>query len=210
MVLGKEEMHMELDDLLQKRRSIRQFEEAHVMPDDDLHAIVDAARSTPTSFNIQNWRFVAVRDRGIKEKIKRAAWDQAQVGINSVLLVLCADVKAWDRDTERYWQANGEETAAAMTGMTKGFYKGRDEVQRDEAMRSVGMAATAIMLKAEDLGYATSPMIGFDPAAVGAAINLPEDHVVGMMIAIGRPTAAPYPKTTLPRGEVMVYDFFPA
>lgn len=201
---------MDLDTLLAKRRSLRQFDETHAMPDEDLHAIVDAARKTPTSFNIQNWRFVAIRDRGIKEKIKRAAWDQAQVGVNSVLFALCADLKAWDKDTERYWVANGAETAATMSGMTKGFYKGRDEVQRDEAMRSIGMAATAIMLKATDLGYACSPMIGFDPAAVATAINAPADHVVGMLIAVGKSTGTPYPKTELPRGEVMVYDFFPA
>jgi len=201
---------MELDTLLEKRRSLREFDPSHAMPDEDLHAIVDAARKTPTSFNIQNWRFVAIRDRGIKEKIKRAAWDQAQVGINSVLFALCADTKAWDSDPERYWTANGDETAKHMAGMTRGFYKGRDDVQRDEAMRSIGMAATAIMLKATDLGYACSPMIGFDPVATAQAINAPEDHVVGMLIAVGKSTAEPYPKTELPRGEVMIYDFFPA
>lgn len=201
---------MELDTLLDARRSIRDFDDTHTMTDDDLHAIIDAARKTPTSFNIQNWRFVAVRDRGIKEKIRRASWDQKQVSVNSALLVLCADLKAWDRDTHRYWEANGEEVAERMAGMTRGFYKGREDVQRDEAMRSVGMAATAVMLKAADLGYATSPMIGFDPGAVAAAINLPADSVVGMMIAVGKPAAAAFPKTVLPRGEVMVYDFFPA
>lgn len=201
---------MELDALLDARRSIRDFDETHVMPDEDLHAIVDAARKTPTSFNIQNWRFVTVRDRGIKEKIRRAAWDQKQVSVNSALFVLCADLKAWDKDTERYWEANGSDTAVHMANMTRNFYKGRDDVQRDEAMRSVGMAATAIMLKAADLGYASSPMIGFDPEAVGTAINLPQDHAVGMMIAVGKAAGVPFPKTMLPRGEAMVYDFFPA
>lgn len=201
---------MDFDSIIEKRRSVRQFDETHVMPDEDLHAIIDAARLTPTSFNIQNWRFVAIRDRGIKEKIKRAAWDQAQVSVNSALIVLTADLKAWDRETHRYWDANGSDTAIHMANMTRNFYKGREDVQRDEAMRSIGMAATAIMLKATDLGYATSPMIGFDPAAVGTAINMPADHAIGMMIAVGKPVAEPYPKTVLPRGDVLIYDFFPA
>lgn len=201
---------MELDALLDARRSIRDFDETHVMPDEDLHAIIDAARKTPTSFNIQNWRFVGIRDRGIKEKIRRAAWDQRQVSVNSALLVLCADLRAWDRDTHRYWEANGSDVAVHMSNMTRNFYDKKPDVQRDEAMRSIGMAATAIMLKAADLGYATSPMIGFDPEAVGTAINIPQDHTVGMMIAIGKAAGAPFPKTTLPRGDVMVYDFFPA
>ena len=77
-------------------------------------------------------------------------------------------------------------------------------------MRSVGMAATALMLKAVDLGYATSPMIGFDAGESAKIVNAPDDIVVGMMIAVGKSTGTPYPKTELPRGEVMVYDFFPA
>ena len=201
---------MDLDTLLAKRRSLREFDETHVMPDEDLHAIIDAMRKTPTSFNIQNWRIVAIRDRGIKEKLKRVAWDQAQVGINSALFVLCGDIKAWDKHPERYWEANGPDTAAHMSNMTRGFYKGRDAVQRDEVMRSVGMAATALMLKAVDLGYATSPMIGFDAGEAAKIVNAPDDIVVGMMIAVGKSTGTPYPKTELPRGEVMVYDFFPA
>lgn len=201
---------MEFKDVINTRRSLRDFDNSAEINDTDLNYIIDAARKTPTSFNIQNWRFVAIRDRGIKEKIKRAAWDQAQVGVNSVLIALCADLNAWNDDTERYWAANGEETAKHMASMTQGFYKDRPETQRDEAMRSVGMAATAIMLAATDLGYQCSPMIGFDPAATGAAINMPDGHVVGMLIAIGKSASLPYPKTELPRESVLIYDFFPA
>lgn len=201
---------MEFKDLINTRRSLRDFDNSVEINDTDLNYIIDAARKTPTSFNIQNWRFVAIRDRGIKEKIKRAAWDQAQVGINSVLIAVCADLTAWNDDPQRYWADNGEETAKHMAGMTQGFYKDRPEVQRDEAMRSVGMSATAIMLAATDLGYHCSPMIGFDPVATGAAINAPENIVVGMLIAIGKSASQPYPKTELPRENVLIYDFFPA
>jgi nitroreductase len=201
---------MEFMDVINTRRSLRDFDNSVEMSDTDLNYIIDAARKTPTSFNIQNWRFVAIRDRGIKEKIKRAAWDQAQVGVNSVLIAVCADLNAWQDQPERYWAANGADVANQMASMTRGFYDSRAEVQRDEAMRSIGMSATAIMLAATDLGYQCSPMIGFDPAVTGAAINMPEGHVVGMLIAIGKSASLPYPKTELPRENVLVYDFFPA
>jgi len=201
---------MEFNKLIESRRTRRDFDPDHSMSDSDLNYIINAARSTPTSFNIQNWRFVAIRDRGLKEKIKRSAWDQAQVATNSVLIAVCADLNAWDKDVGRYWVANGPEVAERMVGMTHSFYNGRDQVQRDEAMRSVGMAATAIMLAATDLGYSSSPMIGFDPAAVGEVINLPDDHAIGMLIAIGKSNSEPFPKTQLPLSEVLIYDFFPA
>lgn len=201
---------MEFKQIVETRRTRKEFDQNHSMPDEDLNYIINAARNTPTSFNMQNWRFVAIRDRGIKEKIKRAAWNQAQVGINSVLIAVCADLNAWNDDPQRYWAANGTETATYMANMTKEFYGNRPEIQRDEAMRSVGMSATAIMFAATDLGYSCSPMIGFDADAVAQAINAPQGVVVGMLIAIGQSTQDPYPKTKIDLAEILKYDFFPS
>ena len=77
-------------------------------------------------------------------------------------------------------------------------------------MRSIGMSAMAIMFAATDLGYACNPMVGFDHDAVASIINLPEHHVVGMLIAIGLSSSDPGPKTLLPRTETLIYDFFPS
>jgi len=70
--------------------------------------------------------------------------------------------------------------------MLQDFYRGREWLQRDEAIRSGAMAAQNIMLAAEELGYHTSPMIGFDMDQVADLISLPEDHVIVMMLAIGK------------------------
>lgn len=37
-------------------------------------------------------------------------------------------------------------------------------------------------------------MIGFDIEAVAKLINLPADHVMGLMVAIGKGTKQPWPK----------------
>ena len=58
---------MDFKEIL-KRRTLKDFDQNHQIDDNELNIIIDAARSTPTSFNIQNWRFVAIRDRGLKEK----------------------------------------------------------------------------------------------------------------------------------------------
>ena len=65
------------------------------------------------------------------------------------------------------------------------FHDGREWLQRDEAQRSIGMAMQTLMLVAQDMGYQTCPMIGFDSEAVAKLINLPEDHVMGPMVAAG-------------------------
>jgi nitroreductase len=66
------------------------------------------------------------------------------------------------------------------------YYEGREQLQRDEGIRSCGMAAMTLMLAAQEMGYQSCPMDGFDFDAVGKLINLPDDHAVVMFVAIGK------------------------
>ena len=89
------------------------------------------------------------------------------------------------------------------------FYEGKDELQRDEAMRSCGLAGQTIMLAAKAMDYDSCPMIGFDPVPLAELINLPKDHVIGFMIAIGKATKPAWPKPgQLPLEEVVIYNRF--
>jgi len=66
-----------------------------------------------------------------------------------------------------------------------------------------------IMLAAKAMGYDSCPMIGFEHNAVAELINLPADHCIGPMIAIGKGTKDPWPKPgQLPLSEVVVTDRF--
>ena len=74
------------------------------------------------------------------------------------------------------------------------FHEGREWLQRDEAQRSIGMAMQTLMLAAKSMGYGFCPMIGFDIEKVTERINLPEDHVMGPMVAICKGTKDLCPK----------------
>lgn len=192
-----------------QRRATKSFDPAHRIPDADLDTILGLARRMPTAFNIQNWRFLVVTDPDLRRQIRKVAWDQPQVTDASALLVLCADIKAWEKAPERYWQNAGHEVRDFMVGAIDQYYRGREHVQRDEGMRSCGMAAGAIMLLAESMGYATCPMDGFDFAAVGELIRLPADHEIVMFVAIGKATAAPYPTSgIMPAKEIVFQNSF--
>lgn len=65
------------------------------------------------------------------------------------------------------------------------------------------------MLEAKEMGYDSNPMNGFDFDAVGKLINLPPDHVITMMLAIGKGVREPWPRGgQLPMSEVVVTDKF--
>ena len=152
----------------------------------DFERLFDLALLSPTSFNIQNWRFVAVRDPELRKEIRAAAWDQAQVTDACVVIVLCADLHAAEKDPARYWRNAPEAAREKIVPMIPSFYEDNPELQRDEAMRSIGIAAQTIMIAAKGLGYDSCPMIGFDPVKIGELIGLPDGHVVGLMITVGK------------------------
>ena len=115
----------------------------------------------------------------------------------------------WEKTPARYWHNAPQEVQDFVVPAIDQYYRGREQVQRDEAMRSCGIAAQTLMLAAKALGYESCPMDGFDYDAVGKRINLPEDHVVAMFVAIGKPTKEAWPRAgQLPMSEVVIEDRF--
>jgi nitroreductase len=200
---------MDTFDAIYARRSIKQYDPAHEMPEADLTKILEAAIQAPTSFNIQHWRFVVVKDKALRAEIRANGNDQAQMTEASVLIAMTADVKAWTKSPARYWQHAPKEVADLLVNWMAPFHEGREWLQRDEAQRSIGMAMQTIMLAAKALGYDSCPMIGFEIEKVAELINLPDDHVMGPLIAIGKGTKDAWPKPgQLPLSEVVITDRF--
>jgi len=66
-------------DAIQARRAIKHFDADHNMSDADREQILSLAMLSPTTFNIQHWRFVVVDDVALRQQLKGAAMGQAQV-----------------------------------------------------------------------------------------------------------------------------------
>ena len=200
---------MDLFDAIYQRRSVKAYDPDHRMNDEEIDKLFEAAIQSPTSFNIQHWRFVLVRDPELRKQIRAVGNDQAQMTDASLLVVMTADMKAWEKSPERYWQNAPEEVADLLVGWMGPFHEGREFLQRDEANRSMGMAMMTLMLAAKAMGDDSCPMIGFDFDPVVELINLPDDHVLGQMVDIGKGTKDPRPKPgQLPLSEVLVHDKF--
>lgn len=181
-------------DAIRTRRSVKHFDANHQMTDQEKNDIISLAMLSPTAFNLQHWRFVVVEDMPLRQEIRKVAMDQSQVTDASMLIVLCADMQAWQKDTQRYWQEADNAVQDFMLPAIDGYYRDKPQVQRDETMRSCGLAAQTIMLAAKAMGYESCPMDGFDFDAVAKLINLPEDHVITMFVAIGKGTKEAWPR----------------
>lgn len=192
---------MDVRTAIESRRSVRKFDPAHAMGEDEIRALMSLAALSPTAFNIQHWRFVLVRDLALREQIRAACWMQSQITDAALLVIVCADVKAWRKAPERYWRTASPEVREGLLEGIRRHYEGREQFQVEEAMRSCGIAAQTLMLAACGMGYVSSPMDLGDMDAVARLIDLPEDHVIAMLVAVGKGIAAPSP-----RGGQLAYD----
>jgi len=200
---------MKTADAIRARRAIKHFDADHRMTPDEINELLSLAVLAPTAFNIQNWRFVVVTDTELRRQIRAAAWDQAQVTDTSLFIVLCADLKSWEKQPARYWVNAPKEVQEFMVPAIDAYYRNKDQVQRDEAMRSCGIAAQTLMLAAKSMGYDSCPMDGFDYEKVGELIHLPEDHVVALFVAIGKGTQEAWPLPgQLSPDEVVIQNRF--
>ncbi|MBM4130928.1 nitroreductase family protein [bacterium] len=177
---------MDVFSAIAARRSVKKFDPSHRLGEAEIERLLGAAILSPTSFNIQNWRFVAVTDDTVKAEIRRAGWNQAQYTDCSLLVIICGDRDAYRRDPSRYWVTAPPSARAYILPAIEAAYGPDAELRRDENLRSGAMAAQTIMLAAKAMGYDTCPMIGFDSAAVGRIIALPPEHDIVMAVAVGR------------------------
>src|ERR1035437_6887222 len=143
---------MDVSKAIELRRSIKGYDSNHRISEAEIEKLMTLAMLSPTAWNIQNWRFVLVRDPEQRKKIRAAAWDQPQVTDASLLVVLTADLKAWKKNPGRYWRNAPQPVQDYILPAMAQFYEGREQMQRDEGMRSCGMAAMTLMLAAQEMG----------------------------------------------------------
>lgn len=200
---------MNVSTAIETRRAVKAFDPAHRMSQEEIDKLMSLAMLSPTAFNIQNWRFVLVQDPELRKQVRAVSWDQAQVTDASLLVVLVADLKSWEKQPQRYWANVVQPVRDFLVPAIDQYYRGKEQVQRDEGMRSCGMAAMTLMLAAKEMGYESCPMDGFDFDAVAKLLNLPTDHTPAMFVAIGKGIKPAYPRGgQLPMSEVVIKNKF--
>jgi len=200
---------MNVKETIEARRSVKHYDPDHVMPEEDLAELIRLTKLAPSSFNMQNYRILVVRDPEIRQQIRAAAWDQPQVTDASVLFILCADLTAHQENPSTYWAHAPQEVQDILGPMIQPFYEGKDTLIRDEAMRSSALAGMTLMLAAKDMGYDSCPMIGFDGEKVAELINLPQHYALSFMIPVGKQAQPGWERgDRLADERVVAYDKF--
>jgi nitroreductase len=168
------------------RRSIRKYKDQPV-PAADLREILRVTGLAPSAFNVQPWRFVVVRDPELKQRLRAAAYGQAQVGAAPAVIVMYSDVAGALGDIERTVHPNyPEERRPAVAQQVRDTFAGKTDEEREAWGAGQSYIALGyLMLAAQSLGYATSPMLGFKPNEVKEILGLPAHATVPALVALG-------------------------
>ncbi|MFB6271245.1 MAG: nitroreductase family protein [Halobacterium sp.] len=190
-------------DALHERRSGHNFDPDEDIDDETLEALVEDATLAPSSYNLQPWEFVAIQDDDRIDELVDIAYGQEHIkeAGTAVLVAGHTDPKTADRVFEEWVEAGrvDEETAAGMKEQTVAGYES-DRAGRDYAMRNAALAAQNLLLSAHARGLTATPMTGFDFEAAAEFVDLPEDTVPVVLIAVG-PSGGEEPER-LPRRSV--------
>jgi nitroreductase len=137
-----------------------------------------------SAFNVNNCRFVVIRDPDLRKQINKFAANQSQVPHTASLIILCADLQHWEKISAGNGEPDSGDSPAPSRKKTS--RRTSDQMQRDETMCSCGIAAQTLMLTAKAMNYDSWRLEGFDSEGIGKLINLPQDYVVAMLLVVGK------------------------
>lgn len=197
--------------VVRTRATIEDFDPARELDEQEVRDLIEDAIHAPSSFNIQHWRFVAVRHAEDKRRLCEAAYGQSHVEEAAVTFIVLGDTKGVEKLPQIVEQAVEcgalpEKKGAAWLRMAGSIY-GDETMARDEAMRSGSLAAMILMLCAEARGLATAALSGFDVARVMREFDIDARYVPVMLLAVGHPRGdAGVRQPRLPVDEVLAFD----
>lgn len=194
--------------LIERRISANRFDAGHALAPAQIEELARLATRAPTAYNLQNWRFIALRTPAAKEKLQRLAYGQAKVSEAAVTFIVCGllpDHRAIPARLSPFVEAGymSPDTASGWQQDARAKYA-EPQAARDEAVRSATLGAATLIYAAEAMGLVSGPMSGFDADGVAREFELRANEVPVMLVAVGRPAPGNWPqKPRRPLCEVL-------
>jgi putative NAD(P)H nitroreductase yfkO len=178
------------------RHACKVFDESKKISAGEFDFILEAGRLSPSSTGLEQWDFLVVQNKELREKIKAVSWNQVQITSCSHLLVVLAkvaEVKSVGEYVEKMIDRRGDK-APEMIAARKKFYgdflggrfHGDDELVYHWSSKQCYIAAANMMTAAASLGIDSCPIEGFDEAALNEILGLDDsEQRVAIVVPFG-------------------------
>jgi nitroreductase len=199
---------MDVSEAIRTRRSIRKFKPDSV-PEEKIKLLLESARLAPSGTNTQPWKFIVVRDDDTKTKLQRAAHNQKHVKRAPVIIVCCADMKAFKEFPVRVDELI---ESGALPERTREVFipyleKGMSTVTKDALMiaaaANVSIAVEHIVLQAVEIGLGTCWIRWYEDEKVKEILDIPDHIEVMALLPVGIPNEEPSPRPRLSLDKIV-------
>lgn len=198
-------------EAIEQRRTTVLFNPSRGLDDEQISELIRLATRAPTAFNLQNWRFIAVRTPEAKARLRKIAWGQEKITTAAVTFIVCGQLADHTAMPERLAPAveagiMPETMVPAWEAGAKSLYFEQPQRSRDEAVRTATFGAGTLIYAAHAMGLGSGPMIGFDAEEVAREFNLGPDEIPVMLVAVGYGTPLNWPqKPRRPLSQVLSF-----
>ncbi|AUS85030.1 nitroreductase family protein [Lysinibacillus capsici] len=185
---------MNVKDILEKRRSVRHYDSNYKISSETLTALVESASKSPNGNNIQATRYLIIEDANLRNLLLPIAFNQQQIVEASTLIVMLGDYQAFNKGNiikihEEGYQAGyfDESLRDYLANAAINYYESKTkEDLKLELTRDVSLASMSLVLLANEAGFDTITMSGYDSKKLKEILNISDRYLDVMLIAIGK------------------------
>lgn len=185
---------MSVKDTLEKRRSVRHYDSNYKISSETLTALVESASKSPNGNNIQATRYLIIEDAKLRNLLLPIAFNQQQIVEASTLIVMLGDYQAFNKGNiikihEEGYQAGyfDESLRDYLANAAINYYESKTkEDLKLELTRDVSLASMSLVLLANEAGFDTITMSGYDSKKLKEILNISDRYLDVMLIAIGK------------------------
>ncbi len=185
---------MNFKEIIENRRAINFFDPKKEVSEEKIKEMINMAAKSPSSFNLQPWSLMILKDQETKEKLKKLAWDQPKVTEAPVIMIFLADRNGW-KEGHPFVEKNFKEMVKAgsmseeqhdwFLDAAKSLYGADIEKQTAFAAKNTAFFAMSLMFAAKSLGLDSHPMDGFDHDGVKKEFKIPDHYWIPLLLAVG-------------------------
>ena len=205
-------------EILKFRHACKIFDESKKIGAGEFDFILEAGRLSPSSTGLEQWDFLVVQNKELREKIKSVSWNQVQITSCSHLVVILAkikEVKVGSSYIDKMIARRADKDPEAIAARQKFYhdfllsnFKNDDELTFQWSHEQCMIAATNMMNAAASLGIDSCPIEGFDRHALNEILGLDESEKrVAIVVPFGYRLNPQPEKLRRQRSEVVTWIY---
>lgn len=182
---------MKLIDDLKWRYATKKFDKSKKISDQEFNKLKEVIQLSATSFGLQYFKVLDIRDEGTREKLKSATFNQPQVTDASHLLVFGHYTDINDTDVDDFiayiakMRHQNTEDLHDYSQMMKGYINSRPD-KNAWAARQIYLVLGTLMTSAAEMKIDTCPIEGFDESSYDEILHMDEKGLkTTVVIALG-------------------------